>query len=149
MGNCWSYIPTYIIKLTSGAELKSDKTYTNGRMTDVRIIKSRSGFNNTRMKFVLDARVGFSNAFTLMEFAKEQNILEGGGRGGFNIPGSDIKFTMKKFNGLYHNNEDFRAEFHEAIENFLIAEVEERYESIKESDIEEDLSDLDNEFDDE
>ena len=146
MGNCWSYIPTYIFKLTSGAELKADKTYTNGRMTDFRIIKSRSGFNNTRMKFVLDSKVGFSNAYTMMEFAKEQGLLDGGGRGGFTFEGTEVKFTLKKFNQYYVKDEAFREAFHELVENHLLEGVNERYESIEED---EDFSDIDDEFSEE
>lgn len=146
-GNCWSYIPTYIFKLTSGAELKADKTYTNGRMTDFRIIKSRSGFNNTRMKFVLDSRVGFSNPYTMMEFAKEQGLLEGGGRGGFSVEGSDVKFTLKKFLHHYNGDDTFREAFHDVVENHLLEGVNERYESIEPED--DDFSDIDDEFSEE
>lgn len=149
-GNCWSYIPTYIFKLTSGAELKADKAYTDGRYTDVRIIKSRSGFNNTRMKFVLDSKIGFSNPYTMLEFIKEHKLLEGGGRSGFSLPDSDVKFTLKKFNSVYHNNDEFREHFHEVLESFLLDGVNERYESIMEADIDDDIEDdLDAEFDDE
>ena len=146
-GNGWVFMPSYVFKLTSGAELKVDKDFVEGRYTELRILKTRSGFNNKRLKFVLAAKNGFSNPHTLLEFAKENKLLKGGGRGGYSIDSHDASFSLKNFYKLYMGDESFKEAFDTEISEFLSAQVDARYADINDTDATEE--NLDDEFDDE
>ena len=147
MGNCWAYIPSYVFKLTSGKELKADKDFVEGRVTEVRILKTRSGFNNSRLKFILAAKSGFSNAHTMVDWAKDQKgLLSGSGQSGFTFEGSDEKFKLKGFEKLYKTNEEFKDAFDNMVQGRLAEGVNERYSDISEDSPE---VDIDEEFDDE
>lgn len=136
-------MPSYIFKLTSGAELKADKDFIEGRYTEVRILKTRSGFNNKRLKFVLTAKNGFSSHLTMLEMAKENKLLKGGGRAGYTFEGCDSAFTLKAFDKKYRTDEAFAEAFNTLIEEFLSAQVTERYTDVDETAA---AVDLDDEF---
>ncbi|BDH16503.1 MAG: hypothetical protein [Bacteriophage sp.] len=147
-GKEWIYNASAVIRFTSGAELKKEKTYTDGRMTDVRILKTRTGFNNIRQKWVLDAKTGFNEAFTLFEYAKENGIITGTGRG-YSFKNNPLdKFTAKTFSELFNTNEEFKEAFMENVEEKLLEFVEHKYSddySSSEDDADQVLSE---EFDD-
>ena len=132
--------------MNSGAELKLDKTYTDGRYTELRFLKTRNGFNNARLKFVLDSKSGFHDLFTKLEYAKEKKLLSGSGVS-YSFEGTDIKFSFRKFAKIYNTNEDFA----EAFDNLILESLANNVSS-KQADIEdaesEDYDDLEEEFDD-
>jgi hypothetical protein len=128
-GNCWSFMPSYVFKLTSGAEMKADKDLQiEGRMTEVRFIKTRSGFNNNREKFVLTAKKGFSNVLANFMHLKENGFLVGGGKAGFSLKGHEQwRFTQKNFIGLYNSDEEFQNAFNEVISEVYSGFVQDKY----------------------
>lgn len=145
-GKEWIYNASLVIRFTSGAELKKDKTYTDGRMTDVRILKTRTGFNNIRQKWVLDGKCGFSEAYTLFEYAKENGLLSGTGRG-YSFTNCPVaKFTAKEFEGLFNTNEEFKSAFMEVVEGKLLDFVSNKYSN--DSSSYDDDSDFVDEFED-
>ena len=141
------FMPSYVFKLSSGAEMKLEKDGVDARVTELRILKTRSGFNNKRLKFMLTAKNGFSNAHTLFNFAKENKLLKGGGRGGFTIESYEKSFSQKSFYKLYMTDEEFKDAFDAEIAEILGAQVTERYADINDEIADPTSEDLDDEFD--
>ena len=133
--------------MTSGQELKADKDFVEGRFTEVRILKTRSGFNNSRLKFVLAAKTGFSNAHTMVNWAKDQKLLSGTGQSGFTFDGCEDKFKLKGFEKKYKTDAEFKEAFDNMVGGVLADGVNQRYADIEEQDVE--ALDIDEEFDDE
>jgi RecA/RadA recombinase len=141
-GNCWSFMPSYVFKLTSGAEMKADKDLQiEGRATDVRFIKTRSGFNNSREKFILTAKKGFSNVLANFMHLKENGFLVGGGKSGFSLKGhEEWKFTQKQFIYLYNSDEGFQEAFNSVINEVYSGFVQDKYTELDGSSSENELA---------
>lgn len=147
-GNGWVYVPSYVFKLTSGRELKVDKDSCEGRMTECRILKSRSGFNNKRLPIVLTGRSGFSNILTNFETLKEAKFVKGGGRGGSYFEGAeDSKFTLKTFYKKYRTDEALQETFDNLVAEHYSEYVNTKYEDMDADTAPSDAEELEDEFD--
>lgn len=145
-GNSCSFLPSFIVRLTSGAELKAEKDMCDGRVTDLRLLKTRLGFNNTRLKFILEKTRGMHDGLTLFYYAKENKLLTGGGPSGFTFNGNpSSKFTQKKFLGMYEGDEAFRNAFEAMVQDHLLSTLS--FQTSCEQ-VNVNVDDLDDEFDD-
>ena len=122
-GKCWPYGASYAIKLTSGKEYKDDKDYgVKARISNAQLLKSRSSFNGVRIPMFLHGRSGFSDEYTLLEYARTNKVLKGTGRG-YWLPGHDEDtFTLKNF-GEKIQDEAFRDMFINYFEEHLLDDV--------------------------
>ena len=120
-GNSFIYYASYIFKLWSGETVKADKgLYVAGRIVNCSILKTRSGFNNKRLRLVFTEKKAFSNVLTNFMTLKDANYLKGGGRAGFNIPAlPEVKFTQKEFVRTYYTNEEFREAWDNSVSDYL------------------------------
>jgi hypothetical protein len=145
-GKGWHYMPSYVFRVNAGAELKADKDFVEGRETEIRLIKTRSGFNNKRLPFILSGKIGFSKAHTIVNWAKKEKLLTGSGQK-YSFEGTNIEFSMKKFEGIYNSNDEFREAFDSMVIEHLEAQVVERFADIENSDIDPNEFSEDEEFD--
>jgi hypothetical protein len=122
--------------------MKADKDLQiEGRATDVRFIKTRSGFNNSREKFILTAKKGFSNVLANFMHLKENGFLVGGGKSGFSLKGhEEWKFTQKQFIHLYNSDEGFQEAFNSVINEVYSGFVQDKYTELDGSSSENELA---------
>lgn len=92
-------------------------------MTEFRILKSRSSFNNTRTPVVLHSREGFSNVLTNMTIAKENGVIKGSGQKYYIASLPDTTFSLKKFYHLYTSDTEFREAFDAEMEAFYTEQI--------------------------
>jgi KaiC/GvpD/RAD55 family RecA-like ATPase len=112
-GNKFIFMSSYLFKLTAGKEFKEDKDLgIQGRVVNLRILKSRSGYNAVTLPMVYHSKLGFHDAFTSFYWFKENDVLKGGGSKGYHLPGDEgTRYSQKDFIKVYKNDEEFRERF--------------------------------------
>jgi hypothetical protein len=112
-GNKFVFNSSYVFKLKAGKEFKDDKDLgIKGRIVNVKILKSRYGYNSTVLPLFFHSVRGFSNVLTNYYHAKENDMFTGGGRGGFSLKSlPSVKFAQKDFYRTYRDNEEFQEAF--------------------------------------
>ena len=105
---------SYLFKLTAGKELKDDKDMkVQGRIVNLRFLKTRSGFNSTTVPLVYHSVRGFHSRLTDFYWLKEQGVLKGGGSKGFFLPGNEeMRYTQSDWAKLLvraENEDDINA----------------------------------------
>ena len=109
-GNKAIFLASYIFRLSASTELKSDSDFNiSGRIVDLQLLKTRSGYNIKKIPLVYTAKKGFSNVLTNFWHIKENKMLKACGNKGsafVNLPNKP--FSMGNFYKTYINNEDVR-----------------------------------------
>ena len=123
-GNKAVFLASYIFRLSASAELKADADFgVSGRIVDVLLLKTRSGYNIKKIPLVYTAKQGFSNLLTNYWHLKENKALKACGSKGSALPGLPEKpFSMKNFIKTYSNITEVNEEFDK--------EIAERYSAI-------------------
>jgi KaiC/GvpD/RAD55 family RecA-like ATPase len=89
-GNKFVYESSYLFKLSHSKELKKDKDMgIDGRIANLRLLKTRSGYNNVTIPMVFHSVLGFHSRLTDFYHLKEHDILKGGGSKGFFLPDNE------------------------------------------------------------
>ena len=151
MGNKFVYLPSYVLKFSSGKALNKDKDFrVNGRITNCTFLKSRSSFNGAKLPLAVTEKHGFSNVMTNILAMKEEKMLKGTGQGGFWFEGhEDMKFKQSEFIKKYNKDTEFREMFDEVASEFWQGRLEDRFGSEYDSVEKSKSNDFDDDDDDE
>lgn len=119
MGSSFLYMANAMIRIDPKDKLDPEgnsnqqRLGIKGFMADVTIIKSRTSEAGRIVEIVYSQNDGFLDAFSTVLFLRQKDLLMGSPRAYYLEGLENVKFTMKKFQEIYNENEEFRNYFHE------------------------------------
>lgn len=120
-GNAFCYFSSYAYQFMTGAELNPEKDLgIRGRVTNVKILKSRSGYNEKKLPTVYTGKEGFNNLLTNYFLLKDAGKIKTNGKAGINLTNyPEFKIAQKKFIDTYFTNSVFKEKFEELVSDLL------------------------------
>ena len=107
-------------KLDPEGSSNQQKFGIKGYVAEVEIIKSRTSDAGRKLPIVYSQNDGFLNELTNLNILKDLNLLKGSPRSYYIEGFEDVKFTMKKFRGIYNENPEFRKGFEDYMKKVLV-----------------------------
>lgn len=120
-GNAFCYFSSYAYQFMTGAELNPEKDLgISGRVTNVKILKSRSGYNQKKLPTAYTGKEGFNNLITNYFLLKDAGKIKTNGKAGINLANyPELKIPQKKFVDTYLTNEVFKEKFEDLVMDLM------------------------------
>jgi hypothetical protein len=121
-GNAFCYYASYAYQFSTGAELNPEKDLgIRGRITNVKILKSRSGYNEKKLPVAYTGKEGFNDLVTNYFLLKDAGKIKTNGKAGINLSNyPEFKVAQKKFIETYLTNVLFKDKFDELVYDYML-----------------------------